>query len=249
MIVGPPRLTIALASCVAMISRRRRWLAMASGKRSRSSQREIALELAPEIGIVGDAGYRAARRRARAWHRRAARRARAASAPRCAACARSAPCRRAGTRRERSSRPCALERLHQPLGEAEVAGAAPLGERERQRLQVVVAQDEAPRPRRSSRRAARCGRPRRGARRAPAVRERDLDVDLDVGGVDAGRVVDGVGVEADAARAPPRCGRAASRRGWRPRRSPWRGPRAPVMRMASLARSPTSSSVSVAART
>ncbi len=78
-------------------------------------------------------------------------------------------------------------------------------------------------PRRSSRPAARCDRPPIEAAVALGHRERDLDVDLDVGGVDAGRIVDGVGVEPHAACAPPRCGRAACSRDWRPRRSPARG--------------------------
>ncbi len=50
-----------------------------------------------------------------------------------------------------------LEDVHQPLLEAEVLQAAPLRQRERQRLLVVVAQHQPRRPRRSSRRAARCG--------------------------------------------------------------------------------------------
>ena len=41
------------------------------------------------------------------------------------------------------------------------------------------------------------------------VVEQDLDVDLVVGGVDAGGVVDGVGVDAGRRRARTRCGRAA----------------------------------------
>ena len=78
--------------------------------------------------------------------------------------------------------------------------------------------------------------------------ERDLDVDLDVGGVDAGGIVDGVGIEPDAVLAPPRCGRAGSCRDWRPRRSPCSCRSAPVMRIASLARSPAASSPSFDAR-
>ena len=206
-----------------MISRRRRWLLdrvrealdqLASGNSASSSR--------AEIGIVRHASNRAARRRARAWHRRAARRARAASAPapRLRALGRS-PCRRAGTRpRGRAGRAASsvcISRCWKPRS----SSAAPLGQRERQRLLIVVAQHEARRPRRSSRRAARCA-PRASSRPSRiGAAERDLDVDLDVGGVDAGRIVDRVGVEPHAARAPPRCGRAASRRDWRPRRRPW----------------------------
>ncbi len=83
---------------------------------------------------------------------------------------------------------------------AEVGAGVPFGEAERQRLLVVVAQD------RVGDVVGHAGEQRvaRGDRRAgptaTAGAERDLDVDLLVGGVDAGRVVDEVGVEADAAR-------------------------------------------------
>ncbi len=70
----------------------------------------------------------------------------------------------------------------------------PLGERERQRLQIVVAQHEVGDLVGHAGEEAGAGR-----RIEPPVahrrHQRDLDVDLDVGGVHAGRVVDGVGVE------------------------------------------------------
>ena len=131
-----------------------------------------------------------------------------------------------------------FQRLHEPHREADVADAAPLGERHGERLQVVVAQHE---------RGDLVGhlgeegvaRLRIEAAVALGRGQRDLDVDLDVGGVDAGRIVDGVGVEPDAA--PRRLDAAASGscRDWRLRRSPWRAARPPVTRMPSLARSPT----------
>ena len=93
--------------------------------------------------------------------------------------------------------PAHFQRLHEPLLEAEVFQPAPLRHRKRQRLLIVVAQHQA----RDlvghfgQQRVARFDGQRAGAQR-PA--QRDLDVDLDVGGVDAGGIVDGVGVEPDA---------------------------------------------------
>ena len=181
-----------------MISRPQPVMLERVGKALGHRLREIAAELAPEIGIVRHRRSRADRRRARAWRRRAAPRAPAASAPARAGGARRSPCRRAGTRpRGRAARASSvcISRCWKPRS----SSAAPLGERERQRLQIVVAQHQRAPPRRSSRRAARCApssvsRPSRTGRA-----ERDLDVDLDVGGVDAGRIVDRVGVEPDAA--------------------------------------------------
>ena len=91
-----------------------------------------------------------------------------------------------------------LQRLHQPLLEAEILQAAPLGERERQRLLIIVAQHQG---RDLVGHARQQGVALRALQPAVAHRDaqRDLEVDLDVGGVDAGRIVDGVGVEADAA--------------------------------------------------
>jgi hypothetical protein len=73
-----------------------------------------------------------------------------------------------------------------------------LRERDRERLQIIVAQDE----RRHV--LGHLGQQRIARRaREPAVahrpRQRDLDVDLEVGGVHAGGIVDGVGVELDPA--------------------------------------------------
>ena len=148
----------------------------------------------------------------------------------------------------RSSSAGHFERLHQPLLEAEVLQAAALRQRDRQRLQVVVAQHQRRHVvghLRQQHVAVVAGETAVAHRH----RERDLEVDLDVGGVDAGRIVDGVGVEPDAVlrRLDPAALRHAEI-----------GALADhlaaqivvaVVRIASLARSPTASSVSVEART
>jgi hypothetical protein len=90
--------------------------------------------------------------------------------------------------------------VHEAAREAEIGDAAALRERERQGLEVVVAQHEA------ADLVGHLGEQRVArllVKAAVALRggERDLDVHLHVGGVDAGRVVDGVRVEANAARA------------------------------------------------
>ena len=91
-----------------------------------------------------------------------------------------------------------LQRLDQPLQEAEILHAAPLGERQRQRLQIIVAQHE----RRDL--VGHFGQQRIAPVHGEAAvaqrnAQRDLDIDLHVGGVDAGRIVDGVGIEPNAA--------------------------------------------------
>ncbi len=72
------------------------------------------------------------------------------------------------------------------------------GKRQRQRLQIIVAQHQ--------RRdfvghlgQQRIARVHRQAAVAQRNAQRDLDIDLHVGGVHAGRIVDGVGIEPDAA--------------------------------------------------
>ena len=90
-----------------------------------------------------------------------------------------------------------LQPLHQALREADVREALPLGEGERQRLEVVVAQHQA------RDLVGHCDEKRVALRPAQAAvalggGERDLDVDLDVRSVHPGRVVDGVRVEAHA---------------------------------------------------
>ena len=92
-----------------------------------------------------------------------------------------------------------LEDVHQALLEAEVLQAAPLRQRERQSLLVVVAQHQVADlvGHLGEQHVAVLDGQRAGAHRR---RQCDLDVDLDVGGVDAGRIVDGVGVEPNAAR-------------------------------------------------
>ena len=86
--------------------------------------------------------WRAGRHRASAWHRRAARRAPAGSAARRAA-SRSASAASSGRdSTARSSRPRCSSVCIRRAEEAGLGRALALGERERQRLQVVVAQHE-----------------------------------------------------------------------------------------------------------
>ena len=91
-----------------------------------------------------------------------------------------------------------LQRLHQPLLESEVVEPALLVERDRERLLVIVAQHE------GRDLVGHAGEQRIavGPGQVAVVQrqaQRDLEVDLDVGGVDAGGIVDRIGVEADAA--------------------------------------------------
>ena len=249
--VEPPRLMMALASCVATISRRSLCRSIVVRESARPASWGNSAPARVEDRGRPARGSPAARRCKRELgigeqHREFRPRQRLA-APLALASARP---RRAGTRpRGRAGRAASsvcMRRRAKPRSSRPRRSR----ERDRQRLQVVVAQHEARRPRRSSRRAA-CRAPPWSSRPSRiGHRERDLDVHLDVGGVHAGRIVDGVGVEADARGGPPRCGRA----GCTPRLAPSpidlaRATSAPVMRIASLARSPTSPSVSAAART
>ena len=137
-----------------------------------------------------------------------------------------------------------LQDVHQPLLEAEVLEPAPLGERERQRSAGSCCAARAA----ATSSVISASSALRASSVEPAVahrrRQRDLDVDLEVGGVDAGRIVDGVGVEPHAAHrrldaaalGHAEIGALADH---------FARSSAPVMRIASLARSPTASSVSV----
>lgn len=89
--------------------------------------------------------------------------------------------------------PGCLQRAHQAAEFFPVCKPKPLRQRDCQRLQVVVAQHQ---PRHFR---------RHGGKKLVALRHRqataidrggegDLDIDLDVGGIHAGRVVDGVGI-------------------------------------------------------
>src|SRR6202035_6124339 len=92
--------------------------------------------------------------------------------------------------------PACFQGLDETLLEAEILHAAPLGERQRQRLQVIVAQHQA------GDFVGHLGKEliaRRDRETAVANRDaqRDLDVDLHVRRVHAGGVVDRVGIEPD----------------------------------------------------
>ena len=94
--------------------------------------------------------------------------------------------------------PARFQRLNEPLQKAEILHAVTFGERQRERLQVIVAQHQAGDV------IGHFGEQRdppvhRQAAVAERNAQRDLDIDLHVGGVDAGRIVDRVGVEPHAA--------------------------------------------------
>ena len=94
--------------------------------------------------------------------------------------------------------PARFQRLDQALEKAEILHAATLGKRERERLQIIVAQHQAG-DLVGHGEQERVARIHRQAAVAQRDAQRDLDIDLHVGSVDAGRIVDGVGVEPDAA--------------------------------------------------
>ena len=92
-----------------------------------------------------------------------------------------------------------FQRLHQSLLEAQVLEPAPFGEREGERLLIVVAQHQ------GCDLIGQLGQEliARGERELALAHrrgERDLDVDLDVGSVDSGGVVNRIGVEPHATR-------------------------------------------------
>ena len=152
--------------------------------------------------------WRRCRRTARSWHRRAARRVRPGSA------ARRAPSRSASAAGDgsvstaRSSSPRASSALMKRAWCGRSAMPARRGDRERQRLLVVVGQHQ---PAHFVRHLRKQLVARRSGQRALAHGrgQRDLDVDLDVGRVDAARIVDGVGIAGAAAQAELDARRAA----------------------------------------
>ena len=92
--------------------------------------------------------------------------------------------------------PLRFQHMHQASGKSEIADTTTLRQGERQRLKEVIAQHEfrhVVRHLDQERVAILLGQ----AAIAFRHREADLDVDLDVGGVHAGRIVDGVGIEPD----------------------------------------------------
>ncbi len=88
-----------------------------------------------------------------------------------------------------------FQRLHRPHGEAGLPDAAALGQGQAQGLQLVVAQDEVSDFVGHAREQGVAGIIAEAAVPLRA-HQGDLDVHLDIRGVDPGRVVDGVGVEA-----------------------------------------------------
>ena len=184
--------------------------------------REVALQLAVEIRVVRHGARRGSRRAATASHRRAAPRIPAGSAPRSRR-SRSASVASSGRNSTaRSSRPSAssacMVRMAKPVSPRPPRWASESASVCSSLLRSTSAPDlvghrgqQGVARRRSSSRPSRSG-----IIRAILMLTSTSEV------FDAGRIVDGVGVEPDARRAPPRCGRAGSGRDWRPRRRPWR---------------------------
>ena len=168
------------------------------GESLRHRLREIAAELAAEIGIV-----RHRRLQQLAVERELGvgeqhRQLRPRQRLRCACAARRAPCRRAGTR------PRGRARRASPASASAAAGSRDPPARAARPARAPASADSccaAPAAPTSS--VISASSALRASHRQRAVahrrRQRDLDVDLDVGGVDAGRIVDGVGVEPHAA--------------------------------------------------
>jgi hypothetical protein len=104
---------------------------------------EIALELAAEIGIVGDGALQELVVEGELGIGEEHRKLGPGEA-----LAQARPLGQGGVVGQEFDRavepPLALQSLHQPLDEAEIARALGLGEREREALEIVVAQDEAP---------------------------------------------------------------------------------------------------------
>ena len=108
--------------------------------------------------------------------------------------------------------------LHEALLRVEQLRRDAPGDRQHLRLEDSCRAAPAPRRRRSSPRAARCAASRSARRRRSARPSRILMLTSWSERVDAGRVVDRVGVDASAGRARTRCGPAACSRGCRLRR-------------------------------
>ena len=139
---GPPRLTMMLASAVAMISRRRRWPFTASGNRSRRAAREVALQLAVEIGVVrhGARQERVVERELGVGEQHGVFRPGQALAPAHPLGERRVVGQELDAAVEAALR---LQGLHRSAWRSRSRRRPPaLGERERQGLQLVVAQDE-----------------------------------------------------------------------------------------------------------
>ena len=236
----PDRLTIWLTSCVAMISRRSRCRRIGVGVALAQLGREVADEVGLEQRRRRAGRCAPSRRRWRSSCRRSARRTRASCSP-CPAAWRSAICLSVGRNSSVAVQP-ALGLEHVEVAGVHVDHRQRLaaGDRPAPASAPGCRRGPARRPRRSSTRAARCAASIVSSPASTIAVEQDLDVDLVVAAVDAGRVVDRVGVDEPAAERvldPPALGEA---RGCRPRRPSGSAARLPLTRTPSLARSPTS---------
>ena len=200
---GPPRLTTALVSPRAMISRRRLCFLDVAGEALAQGGREIAGRAqGSSPRLVGHAAFQRYRAAGRSWRSSAARPAPAARGRARARALLQLACRRAAPRaRGRTARAPPASASAADSRQARARCGARPGSRPGTAGSCCAARRRR-RPRSSAQqRVARL----RASRPAHRRRQRDLDVDLLVGGVDAGRVVDGVGVDAPAARARTRC--------------------------------------------
>ena len=138
---GPPRLITALARLVAMISRRRRWSSTAVGNLSGTSRGKYWDSLAGEIRIVrhaGDEQVLVERQLGVGEQHGKLGPCQGLAAP-CALGDRGVVGQELHGAAEQAA---LLERLHQAGEEAGLGHALAFGERERQRLQIVVAQHQ-----------------------------------------------------------------------------------------------------------
>ncbi len=189
-------MTTLLASHVAMISRRSRCAAIASGEAAPQRPREVLGEIGREIGPVGQLGCSRIVVIERhlgvgEQHRRPP----AGSGRFRHGGARPASRRPAGPRSpDRACRCCSSLRISR--GCASTKSTARASVRLRARFcRALSRRQRVDRPRRSSRPSSCVALLHRQVARGHDLAQQDLDVDLVVGAVDAGRIVDEVGVE------------------------------------------------------
>ena len=150
----PTRLSMPFVTIVATISRRSRWRAIAVGAALRSGSGKYRSSSSAIHGSSAEAARDAVRRRARSWRTTSSTASSGRVSPTCSL-RRSASCLVVGQELQRPVEPALLlEAAHEAPQPVEQRRALLLCDRDRLRLQVVVAQHELGRPRRSCPRAA-----------------------------------------------------------------------------------------------